>query len=60
MKKNPIIGYLNIISLRTKILNLKEILHKAPVNIFCIDKTKLDENFSGAQFHDRKLPIPLF
>ena len=42
-EKNLIIGYLNINSLRTKILNLKEILHKAPIDILCIDETKLDE-----------------
>ena len=41
-EKNPIIGYLNISSLRIKILNLKEILHKEPINILCTDKTKLD------------------
>ena len=59
-ERNPIIGYLNINSLRTKILNLKEILHKAPINIFCIDETKLDETFPGAQFYDRKLTISPF
>ena len=37
-EKNPIIGYLNINSLRTKILSLKEILHKATINVLCIDK----------------------
>ena len=42
-EKNVIIGYLNINSLRTKILNLKEILHKAPIDMLCIDETKLDE-----------------
>ena len=44
-KKYPIIGYVNINFLRTKILNLKEILHKAPIDILCIDKNKLDETF---------------
>ena len=43
-------GYLNINSLRTKILNLKEILHKAAIGILCIDETKLDETFPDAQF----------
>ena len=32
-EKNPIIGYQNLNSLRTKILSLKEILHKAPIDI---------------------------
>ena len=48
--KNPIIEYLNINSLRTKILSLKETLHKTPIDILCIDKTKLDETFPDAQF----------
>ena len=51
MKKNPITGYLNINSLRTKILkNLKDILNKAPIDILCIDETKLDETFPDTQF----------
>ena len=41
-EKNSIIGCLNINSLRTKVLNLKEILHKAPIDILCINETKLD------------------
>ena len=45
-KQSPIIGYLNINSLRSKILNLKVILHKAPINILCIDEIRLDETFS--------------
>ena len=31
--------------LKNQILNLKEILHKAPIDILCIDKNKLDEIF---------------
>ena len=49
-EKNAIAGYVNINSLRNNILNLKEILHKAPIDILCIDETKLDENFPDAQF----------
>ena len=58
-EKNPIIGYLNINSLRTKILSLKEILHKAPINIICIDETKLDEAFPDAQFMIENYQFPL-
>ena len=49
-EKNPIIGHLNINPLRAKILSLKEILHKTPIDILCIDETKLDETFPDAQF----------
>ena len=38
----PIIGYLNINSLRNKIVDLREIMSKAPLDIVCIDETKLD------------------
>ena len=48
---NPIIGYLNINSLRNKIIGLREIMSKAPLKIFCIDETKLDKNFLDFQFH---------
>ena len=35
--KNPILGYLNINSLRNKIINLREVVEKAPIDILCID-----------------------
>ena len=59
-EKNPIIGYRNINSLRTKILSLKEILHKAPIDILCIDETKLDETFPDAQFMIENYQFPPF
>ena len=49
-EKIPIIGFLNINSLRSKVLSLKETLHKAPIDMLCIDETKLDETFPDAQF----------
>ena len=59
-EKNPIIWYLNINSLRTKILSLKEILHKAPIDILCIEETKLDETFPDAQFMIENYQFPPF
>ena len=58
--KITIIGYLNINSLRTKIVCLKEILHKAPIDILCIDQTKLDETFPDAQFILENYQFPPF
>ena len=55
-----IIGCLNINSLRTKILGLKETLHKVPIDIFCIDETKLHEIFPDAQVMIEKYPFPPF
>ena len=59
-ERNPIIGYLNINSLRTKILNLKDVLPKAPIDILCIDETKLDETFADAQFMIENYQFPPF
>ena len=59
-EKKFIIGYLNINFLRTKILNLKEILHNAPIDFLCIDETKLDETFPGAQIMIENHQFPCF
>ena len=48
---NPIIGDLNINSLRNKITQLREVCGKAPIDLLCIDETKLDASFPDAQFH---------
>ena len=48
--KNPIIVYLNINSLRNKIIDLREKMSKAFLVIVCIGKTKLDESFPVSQF----------
>ena len=48
---SPMIGYLNINSLRNKIDYLRDICNKSPLNIFCINKTKIDSSFPDAQFH---------
>ena len=47
--KNPILGYLNINSIRNKIIYLRELVSKAPIDIFCIDETKIDESFPNSQ-----------
>ena len=57
---NPIIGYLNINSLRNKIIDLQEIRSKAPLDIVCIDETKFDESVSDFQFHMENYQFPPF
>ena len=47
---NPIIGYLNINSLQNKIDTLREIAISSPLEILCIDETKLDNSFPENQF----------
>ena len=47
---NPIIGYLSIKTLQNKIISLRELIAKAPLDVFCIDETKLDDSFPNSQF----------
>ena len=47
---NPIIGYLNINSLKEKITCLRDIISTSKIDIYiiCIDETKLDASFQTA------------
>ena len=47
---NPFIAYLNINSLRNKVIDLGEILKDLPLDYIVISETKLDENFPNSQF----------
>ena len=42
---NPLIAYLNINSLRNKVIDLGEILKDLPLDYLVISETKLDESF---------------
>ena len=44
------IGYININSLRKKIVSLSEVLSKVPIDILCVDEAKLDARFPDHQF----------
>ena len=57
---DPIIGYLNINSLRNKTIYLREVMSKAPFDILCIDKTKLGKSFPNFQFHIENYQFPPF
>ena len=48
---NPVKSYLNVNPLRNKIIGLREIMSKAPPDLVCIDKTKLNESFADFQFY---------
>ena len=54
------IGYLNINSFRNKIHSLCELVLLAPLDIFCIDETKLDDSFPNLQFHIENYQFPPF
>ena len=47
---NPRIAYLNICSLRNKVIDLGEILKDLPLDYLVISETKLDESFPNFQF----------
>ena len=49
--RNPLIGYLNINSLRNKITNIRELIGRLQLDYFVISETKFDSSFPSAQFH---------
>ena len=55
---NPIVGYLNINSLRNKIDDLREVCKKVQIDILCIDETKLDDSFPDSQFKINGYQLP--
>ena len=57
---NPIIGYLNINSFQNKVISFREIIKKAPLDIICIDETKLDQSFPDSQFYIENYQFPPF
>ena len=58
--KNPTLGYLNINSLRNKILSLRYVVAKVPIDILCIDETNLDNSFPDSQFFIENYQFPPF
>ena len=55
--RNPLIGYLNINSIRNKISDIREVFGKLQLDYFVLSEAKTDENFPAAQFniHDYKI-----
>ena len=49
--RNPLIGYLNINSLRNKIIDVREMIGRLQLDYFVMSETKLDSSFPSAQFH---------
>ena len=47
---NPLIANLNIYSLQNKIDALREIIKYFPLDIFCIDESKLHDSFPDHRF----------
>ena len=57
---NPIVACLNINSLGEKINNLREICKESPIDIFCVDETKIDSSYPDAQFQINDCQIQSF
>ena len=47
--RNPLTGYLNINSLRNKIVDATEVFGKLQLDFFVLNETKLDDSFPSAQ-----------
>ena len=58
--KNLMIGYLNINHFENKIINFREICYQAPIDIMCVDETKLDSSYPDSQFHIDGYQFPPF
>ena len=43
--RNPLPGYLNINSLRNKMIDVRELVGRLQIDYFVIDETKLDSSF---------------
>ena len=48
---NPLIGYLNINSLRNKIVDLREIILELSLDYLVLSETKIDQSFPTAQLY---------
>ena len=57
---NPIVAYLNINSLGEKTNHLREICKESPIDILCVDKTKIDSSYPEAQFQINDYQFPPF
>ena len=57
---NPFISHLNLNSLRYKIINIREVLCKAQLEIIALSETKLNSEFPDAQFKIDGYHFPLF
>ena len=55
--RNPLIGYLNINSIRNKISDIREVFGKLQLDYFVLSEAKIDESFPAAQFniHDYEI-----
>ena len=49
--RNSLVGYLNINSLRNKIIDVREMIGRLQLDCSVIRETKLDSSFPSAQFH---------
>ena len=49
--KNTIIGYLNINSLRNKIVDLRQVLYESELDILAVLETNLSDEFPNLQFN---------
>ena len=49
---------MNINSIRNKIISLRELVNKAPIDILCIDETKIDQSFPDSQFFIKNYEFP--
>ena len=57
---NSLIGYINVNSLKEKVIPLREVLSKAPIDVLCVDENKLDSSVPDHQFKNEEHQFPPF
>ena len=58
--KYPILGYLNIKSLKNKIVSLRDVVTKVPTDVLFINGTILDDSFPDSQLLMENYQFPPF
>lgn len=54
---NPFIAYLDINSMRNKITHLEDVLSKSPINITCVDETKVESSLPDSRLKIERYQI---
>ena len=55
--RNPLVGYLNINSLRNKVVDARGVFGKLQLDYFVLSETKPDDSFPSAQLYIKNIEI---
>ena len=55
--RNPLLGYVNINSVKNKIVDVREVFEKLQLDDFVLSEIKLDDSLPSAQFYIENFEI---